>query len=318
MRLGNWRGLKFVIALASAFTAIGSAQADILGFGHAFPKTVDAVDYRTGGPYYAPPIPYGHYAKDNDFGTKKLGGLIHGKLAGLSGGLSGHGLGAAGCTDCGNGGGIGHDHGHGLGLGSGLGGHRLSLGLGHGFGHGCGSSCLFSKHKGLDGCGGCATPVASAQSPAPAKVAPIASAQTSPCGSAGCGTKSHHHHGSNAGCGACGGSGLGIGRGFGLGHGLGNACGNCGGRGCGACGGLGGLAGGCGACGGRGCPNCLGGLGSKAHGMLSGLLHHRSNKVQYFVGPGGPVPITPGYVPYVVTTRSPRDFFSFPPFTPER
>jgi hypothetical protein len=38
--------------------------------------------------------------------------------------------------------------------------------------------------------------------------------------------------------------------------------------------------------------------------------------VQYFVGPGGPVPITPGYVPYIVTTRSPRDFFSFAPMNP--
>jgi hypothetical protein len=36
--------------------------------------------------------------------------------------------------------------------------------------------------------------------------------------------------------------------------------------------------------------------------------------VKYFVGPGGPVPITPGYVPYVVSTRSPRDYFAFPPF----
>jgi hypothetical protein len=36
--------------------------------------------------------------------------------------------------------------------------------------------------------------------------------------------------------------------------------------------------------------------------------------VEYFVGPGGPVPITPGYVNYVVPVRSPRDFFAFPPF----
>jgi hypothetical protein len=37
--------------------------------------------------------------------------------------------------------------------------------------------------------------------------------------------------------------------------------------------------------------------------------------VEYFVGPGGPVPLTPGYVPYVVPVRSPRDFFAFPPFS---
>jgi hypothetical protein len=27
--------------------------------------------------------------------------------------------------------------------------------------------------------------------------------------------------------------------------------------------------------------------------------------------------LTPGYTPYVVTTRSPRDFLAFPPFTPD-
>jgi hypothetical protein len=43
-------------------------------------------------------------------------------------------------------------------------------------------------------------------------------------------------------------------------------------------------------------------------------LFHRG-EIEYFVGPGGPVPLTPGYVPYIVTTRSPRDFFAFPPFS---
>ncbi len=40
-------------------------------------------------------------------------------------------------------------------------------------------------------------------------------------------------------------------------------------------------------------------------------------KISWFNGAGGPVPITPGYVPYIVTTRSPRDFFSFPPMNPD-
>ena len=92
---------------------------------------------------------------------------------------------------------------------------------------------------------------------------------------------------------------------------------------CGACGGCGlGHGGtGCGLCGGKGCANCLHGLASKAHGLLGhlagstmGLLHH--DKLDWFVGPGGPVPLTPGYVPYIVTTRSPRDFFAFPPMNP--
>jgi hypothetical protein len=58
-------------------------------------------------------------------------------------------------------------------------------------------------------------------------------------------------------------------------------------------------------------------LASKAHGLLgsiAGLLNHQ--KVDYFVGAGGPVPLTPGYVPYIVTTRSPRDYFAFPPMNP--
>jgi hypothetical protein len=27
------------------------------------------------------------------------------------------------------------------------------------------------------------------------------------------------------------------------------------------------------------------------------------------------VPLTPGYVPYINVTRSPRDFFAFPPYS---
>lgn len=48
-------------------------------------------------------------------------------------------------------------------------------------------------------------------------------------------------------------------------------------------------------------------------GLASKITH--KGQVQYFVGPGGPVPITPGYVPYVNVTRSPRDFLAFPPFS---
>jgi hypothetical protein len=47
---------------------------------------------------------------------------------------------------------------------------------------------------------------------------------------------------------------------------------------------------------------------------LTGLLNRPH--VDYFLGAGGPVPLTPGYVPYVVATRSPRDFFAFPPMNP--
>ena len=102
----------------------------------------------------------------------------------------------------------------------------------------------------------------------------------------------------------------------------GATCGNCrGGLGClvhgvGDC-----QCTGCGNCGGAGCNLCMGkgghGLPGLGHlkGSLYTLLHPHAGKVEYFVGPGGPVPITPGYVPYVNPVRSPRDFFAFPPFT---
>ena len=91
-------------------------------------------------------------------------------------------------------------------------------------------------------------------------------------------------------------------------------CSACGGAGCGLCGGKGG----CSACGGAGCKLCCGsGLAHKLLGLPAGLvgkLFHVGD-IKYFVGPGGPGPLTPGYVPNVVTTRSPRDFFAFPPFS---
>ena len=138
---------------------------------------------------------------------------------------------------------------------------------------------------------------------ATSQIQPVAQAVVMPSGQALC------RRCGGAGCGICGGMGVG------------DPCSSCGGsgRGCGLCGGCGlfkhGHGGtGCGHCGGKGCLNCLKGLGSKAHGLLGGLLHHQ--KVDYFVGAGGPVPLTPGYVPYIVTTRSPREFFAFPPMNP--
>jgi hypothetical protein len=143
--------------------------------------------------------------------------------------------------------------------------------------------------------------------------APMASAQ---CGEAGCGIMGRHRHmhgSGNGGCGQCGGNGCGACGG----GGIGDLCGGCGGKGCGLCGFLGHIKNKlCGGCGGAGCGLCgkAKGLLNAPHALLSGLLH--KNKIKYFVGPGGPVPITPGYVPYVITTRSPRDFLAFPPFTP--
>jgi hypothetical protein len=135
-------------------------------------------------------------------------------------------------------------------------------------------------------------------------------------------------------CGSCGGRGCGLcgGNGFG---GQGGGCGFCGGKGCGKCANAGGSSicsncGGngcfncnglgkilhpfqCSNCGGQGCKNCLGNGAGHMKSLVDKLLHR--NRIQYFVGAGGPVPLTPGYVPYVVTTRSPRDFFAFPPMS---
>jgi hypothetical protein len=92
------------------------------------------------------------------------------------------------------------------------------------------------------------------------------------------------------------------------------AHGSCGTDGCGA--------GACGGCGKLGCGGLCGlaaGHIAGAKGKVHGAIGHFTkflpgHGVKYFVGPGGPVPITPGYVPYVVPVRSPRDYFAFPPY----
>ena len=253
------------------------------------------------------------------------GGLFHGRACGSCGG--------DGCGRCGSGGllhGHGGDSGCGSGgCGSGIGGlfHHGDGALGH-LGHGGhGRACSGN------GCGHLASGQSLATPAAPAKTLGAPQAMSSgqiPAVCGGClGTGRLGHGG---GCGLCGGTGRLRNL---LGHG--NGCGSCGGRGCGAC--AGGQAGPCGACGGRGCGLCGGlgqnglcrgcggrgcglcaGLKNKAHGLLglpAGLVAKITHKgqIKYFVGAGGPVPITPGYVPYVVTTRSPRDFLAFPPFS---
>ena len=170
---------------------------------------------------------------------------------------------------------------------------------------------------------------ASAQSSAPRVIAPVASGQVidpgqfvggqtvlcDSCVGKGCGKCKFGgllHRGAGDSCGGCGLKGCGGKCGLFGGGGGGSGCGLCGGKGCGKCGLFGnGGGGGCSNCGGRGCGLCSG-LKNK----LAGLLHHKQGKIKYFVGPGGPVPLTPGYVPYTITTRSPRDFLAFPPYTP--
>jgi hypothetical protein len=338
--------LALAAALAIGVIATATVQAGI--FCHTIPREVAAVDVNTGGPYFAPPIPNGCYAKD-PVGTILEGiGMVHGCLSNLCGSLSNlhgccpgcHGLGQ-GCNLCGGTGKCGHcDQCSGAGLGhscgdpcAACGGNGGGCGFcawrallhGHGAGGGCGGGMCSSRNVKQCGFAGHASTVcASTQAPVVSAQAACPSAQ-SLCGQAGCLLKMRHFHRLGKGCSACNGAGCGICQGGGMSSG--SLCGSCGGAGCNLCGGLGLLAHGkhgtpCSACGGHGCALCGGtgmctGLCSKMIGGAAGLVAKALHigDAEYFVGPGGPVPITPGYVPYVVTTRAPRDFLAFPPFS---
>jgi hypothetical protein len=297
--------LVFATAAVGLALAWGSpVRADGYHIRHTIPREVLAYDYTTGGVMMAPPIPYGHYAKDHD-------------LLGCAG-CGMHRL--LGCLGCGHDGcGHGSAHGNGCGLCGGKGcGHCLGKGLGHDGDPGCGIAGCGGGHKHHKAgkfapCDTGVGPVvvidpgavmATNQS-VPAGTAVVIPSGQSPCGVDGCGMKGRHSHQGGKGghwrlCGLCHGKGCG-------GCGGGGMLAGCGDAGCGLCHGKGK---GCGFCGGKGCGHCLSGI----HGKLAGLLHH--NKIEYFVGAGGPVPLTPGYVPYIVSTRSPRDFFAFPPMNP--
>jgi len=293
--------LATTLGLGLGLTSL--ARADGLLFQHTIPREVDAYNFTTGGPFMAPPVPYGHYAKDYVADVHKAAGCITCRLHGLFGGPgAGHGLlhkdghGDGGCADGGCG--TGHGAGHGL-----FGHHGTSSPDDFGNSGGIGSGHLSHLHGGTAGSAGYATTWAEASSQGV-----VQPSSQSICGQPGCKVASKHSHLSNLlnklHCGSCGGSGCGACGGTGL-------CGD-GGTGKGHGGGTG-----CGLCGGRGCASCLAGLKAGLHGKLASLTgaFHKS-KISYFLGAGGPVPITPGYVPYIVTTRSPRDFFSFPPMNP--
>ena len=141
MRFGKWRGVGLAVAaglVLSLALVAGTVRAELF---HVIPKTVPAVDVHTGGPYFAPPIPYGCYAKDpigsihNCIGLAK--GLLHGGLCGHCGGKGCDDCGGDGCADSGDP--CGACSGQGCGFCHGLG---LFRGLGHGHGDPCGGSGL--------------------------------------------------------------------------------------------------------------------------------------------------------------------------------
>jgi hypothetical protein len=308
MRFERWRGMPLVVTMAAVGLGLAWAtpvRADGYRLHHTIPREVVGYDYATGGEMMAPPVPYGHYAKDHVYNPAYLLGCAGCRLHGL-----------LGCVGCGHEGG----HGHGKGCGA-CGGRGCGLCSGHGHGGGdpgCGAAgCGGGRghhHKAgrFAPCDSSVGPVvvmdgiAATSQSVPAGTAVVQPSGQYPCGLNGCGVVDPHSHhglkGHSRRCGLCGGKGCGGCGGAGMLAGCGNS-------GCGLCHGKGK---GCHFCGGKGCSHCMGGLG--LHGKLAGLLHHQ--KVDYFVGAGGPVPITPGYVPYVVVTRSPRDFFSFPPMNP--
>ena len=51
---------------------------------HTIPRLSPAYDYTTGGEFMAPPIPYGHYAKDYVGDAHKRAAGIKGHFAGLA------------------------------------------------------------------------------------------------------------------------------------------------------------------------------------------------------------------------------------------
>jgi hypothetical protein len=280
MLFGKRRGMLLTLALAIALglglVMASSARADGLLIRHSIPREVDAYDFTTGRPFMAPPVPYGHYAADYLGAAHKAAGCVTCQLHGLMGG-----------------GGGGHSLFHngdgGCGHGDGGGSSGIGCGAGHGlFGHHGSES---SDICGSDGGAGYATTWAQ-----PSGQGVVIPSGQSICGQAGCDIGAKHSHLSHitGATGQCGDPG--CSQGAGHGHGKGTVCG---------------------LCGGRGCANCLSKLTSGLHGRLASIAGvFVRPKISWFNGAGGPVPITPGYVPYIVTTRSPRDFFSFAPMNP--
>ncbi len=96
---------------------------------HTIPRLSPAYDYTTGGEFMAPPVPYGHYAKDYVGDAQKARWpCIKGQLFGLCGG---------------HGGLFNHGHGDGNGDGNGCSGPGCNGAFGHDGGSGCGEPGCF-------------------------------------------------------------------------------------------------------------------------------------------------------------------------------
>jgi hypothetical protein len=331
MLFGIRRGIRLTLALATTLglglVLVSSARADGQLFQHTIPREVDAYNFKTGGPFMAPPVPNGHYSKDYVTEAHKSLSCVTCRLHAHMNGGKGHCFLHKGDGDYGGGGG----HGQGGGFGHGDSGVASGIGYGGGvygqpgessYGGGIGLANPAYVNGGVVvGVGAGADGFATTAPEASAQFGPVISGQAI-CGKSDCEITVKHSHlsqmlnkircgsCSGIGCGACAGTGatglcgdpgcsLGAGHSHGDGYGGGSGCPLCGGKGCAKC--LSALKSG------------LGGLHGKL-ASLTGAFH--APKMQWFLGAGGPVPLTPGYVPYIVATRSPRDFFSFPPMNP--
>ena len=130
MRFGNWRGVPLALSLAAmlGWGLATSVRADGWHLQYTIPREVPAYDYTTGGEYYAPPVPYGHYAKDYAGEAAKAAGYVTGYAGQLHGCLKDLWDKTVGLFHkCGDGCGLCHGCGHGSGEDCGL-------------GHGCGAS----------------------------------------------------------------------------------------------------------------------------------------------------------------------------------
>ena len=103
MRFGLLRGVTLAAVLMATLMVSRNASAD--GFHKTIPREVLAQDLNTGQPYFAPPVPWGNYAKDGLFDH------FYPKSCGLCG-LLHHGCKSCGGSGCNSG--FGHRSGCGL------------------------------------------------------------------------------------------------------------------------------------------------------------------------------------------------------------
>ncbi len=228
MRFGKWRGVALAFALVATIT-VGPARSVRAGRLHTIPREVEAVDLNTGGPFFAPPVPYGHYAKGGTAawprwadcstaaystadcctvgcgatasaaaGTVMIAAepavvatsMACSTMAAAAAAMVSVGVAASVATPA----------------------APRAAGLGNGGGFGLCKRGHGGKFFGTDDCGGLVTtssPIVTASSQSPL-VSPQSTFTVSQCGDSGCKLKLRHFHRRGRGCDQCSGNGCGI------------------------------------------------------------------------------------------------------------